>query len=158
MQTKQNISEIKRIADQLRRVYSGPSWLGPSITELLSDVDEERAQQRTVPGAHTIWELVLHITAWLRVARERLVVTEVREPDTAENWPPIRGTWEEAKAALESEIDATEQAILKFSEERLEERAPAIEEQTFYQLLHGVIQHSAYHAGQIAVLKKSSAK
>ncbi len=154
MPMKQNATETEHMADQLRRVYEGPSWLGPSIKGLLSDVDEERARRRTLPGAHTIWELVLHITAWLRVARERLDATEICEPDSAEDWPPIGGDWGEAKTALESEIHATEQAILKFPDERLEEQAPAIEPQTFYQLLHGVIQHSAYHAGQIAVLKK----
>ncbi len=154
MPIKQDIFETERIADQLRRIYEGPSWLGPSIQKLLSDVDEERARRRTLPGAHTIWELVLHITAWLRIARERLVATEIREPDSAEDWPAIREDWEEAKSALEAEVHALGQAILKFPDERLEERAPAVEEQTFYQLLHGVIQHSAYHAGQIAVLKK----
>lgn len=156
MPIKQNIIETGRMADQLRRVYRGPSWLGPSIQELLSDVDEEGARRRTLPGAHTIWELVLHMTAWLRVARERLSGNGVREPEAAENWPGMGRSWREAKTALESEIDALEQTILRFPDERLEERAPAIEEQTFYQLLHGVIQHSAYHAGQIAVLKKAS--
>ncbi len=154
MPIQQNIIETERIADQLRRVYEGPSWLGPSIKKLVSDVDEERARRQTLQDAHTIWELVLHMTAWLRIARERLVATEIREPDSAEDWPAIRGDWEEAKWALESEINALGQAILKLSDERLDERAPAIEEQTLYQLLHGVIQHSAYHAGQIAVLKK----
>jgi hypothetical protein len=29
------------------------------------------------------------------------------------------------------------------------------ERYTFYYLLHGVIQHNLYHAGQIAILKKA---
>lgn len=66
----------------------------------------------------------------------------------------MTGSWEEAKSSLEAEDHALGQAILEFPDDHLEERAPAIEAQTFYQLLHGVIQHSAYHAGQIAVLKK----
>ncbi len=154
MPIKQNITEIERIADQLRRVYEGPSWLGPAIKELISNVDEGCARRRTLAGAHTIWELVLHMAAWLRIAQERLSAIEVRDAEPAENWPPMAGSWEGAKSSLEAELHALGQAILEFPDDRLDERAPAIEAQTFYQLLHGVIQHSAYHAGQIAVLKK----
>ncbi len=151
---KPNGTESERIADQLRRLYEGPSWLGPSIKEVIRDVDEDCASRRTLPGAHTIWELVLHVAGWLRIARERLVATEIREAEATEDWPSMAGSWEEAKSSLESETHALGEAILKFPDERLEEPAPAVETQTFYQLLHGVIQHSAYHAGQIAVLKK----
>ena len=152
--TAQNITETGRIADQLRRLYDGPSWLGPTATEIIQDIDEAAARRRTLAHAHTIWELVLHIAAWLRIARDRLTATELRDVGEAENWPPMEGSWEEAKSSLETEVHALGQAILNFPEKRLEEQAPAPEAQTFYQLLHGVIQHSAYHAGQIALLKK----
>ena len=135
-------------------LYEGPSWLGPALKDLIVDVDESRARARSIPEAHTIWELVLHITAWLRVARERLSATVTRDPDEAENWPPIEGSWAHAISSLEVEVKALEKAILAFTEERLAGAAPASEPQTFYVLLHGVIQHSAYHAGQIALLKK----
>ncbi len=148
-------TEPQRIARQLRLFYDGPSWLGPSLKDLLSDIDEEQARRRGLTDAHTIWELVLHIAGWLRIARERLSATRTRDADSAEDWPPMANSWHDALSSLESEIDALEQAILQFPEERLQESAPATEAQTFYVLLHGVIQHSAYHAGQIALLKKA---
>jgi uncharacterized damage-inducible protein DinB len=147
-------TETEQIADQLRRLYAGPSWLGPSLQDLVGDVTEETARRRAVPGAHTIWELVLHMTTWLRIARERLSATNDLDPRASENWPPMLGSWQEASKALSLEISALVDAILSFPGNRLEERAPAQEEQTFYQLLHGVIQHTAYHAGQVALLKK----
>lgn len=125
------------------------------MKELLSGVDEDRARSRPVAGAHTIWELVLHMAAWLRIARERMFSVSNRDAGEAENWPPTSGSWEDAKGLLFSETIALEQAIVEFPEGRLEERAPANQPQTFYVLLHGVIQHSAYHAGQIALLKKA---
>ncbi len=146
--------EISRIADQLRRVCDGPAWLGPSLKELLSGIDEHRARRRPIAGAHTIWELVLHITAWLRIARERLSATETRDHTADEDWPPMAGSWSGTLETLNRERDQLEQAILTFAPERLDDPAPASEPQTFYILLHGVIQHIAYHAGQIAVLKK----
>ncbi len=146
---------MQRIADQLRRFYEGPSWLGPSLNSLLSEVDEASAKRRPIAGGHTIWEIVLHITAWVRIARERVSASEPRDPAPAEDWPPTSGSWKESLAELDAAIGDLEAAILKFPEERLDARAPAYEPQTFYELLHGVIQHSAYHAGQIALLKKS---
>ena len=148
-------TEVERIADQLRRVYEGPSWLGPSVKELISDIDEERARRHSLAGVHTIWELALHITTWLRIARERLSATQALDATPEEDWPPMAGAWEDAKSSLAGEMRAVEQAILKFPEERLREPAPAREPQSFYELLHGVIQHTAYHAGQIALLKKA---
>ncbi|HEX4228732.1 MAG TPA: DinB family protein [Bryobacteraceae bacterium] len=148
------VTETARIANELRLLHDGTSWLGPSLKELLSGVDETRARLRPLRDSHTIWELVLHMAAWLRIARERLSVTSVRDASEAENWPPMEGSWEDAKALLDAETTALEQAILQFPEERLDERVPASQPQTFYVLLHGVIQHSAYHGGQIAILKK----
>ncbi|MDQ2773911.1 MAG: DinB family protein [Acidobacteriota bacterium] len=154
MPMKQAGTETERIARQLRLFYEGPSWLGPPLKELLSDIGEEHARRRGLTDAHTIWDLVLHIAGWLRIARERLSATHTRDMDAAEDWPPMADSWNDALSSLETETDALEQAILKFPEERLQESAPATEAQTFYVLLHGVIQHSAYHAGQIALLKK----
>ncbi len=147
-------SETSRIADQLRRVYQGPAWLGPNLKDLLSGVSEERARRRALEGVHTIWELVLHISTWFRVARERLIATTLREVTEAEDWPKMTGKWEDALALLQEEEQALEYAIRAFREDRLSDEAIATEPQTFYVLLHGAIQHAAYHAGQIAILKK----
>ncbi|MGH8163979.1 MAG: hypothetical protein ACREP1_06565, partial [Rhodanobacteraceae bacterium] len=73
------VAETARIADQLRRVYEGHAWLGPSLKELLSGIDEAHAARRPIPHVHTIWELVLHITAWMRIGRDRLSATKTRD-------------------------------------------------------------------------------
>jgi len=147
-------TETARIADQLKRVYEGPAWLGPSLKEILSDVREGAAAARSIHSAHTIWELVLHIAAWMKIARERLSATETRDHTEQENWPPVMGSWEDALKTLDNEQHELKRAILAFPDHRLHETAPASETQSFYVLLHGVIQHTAYHAGQIVFLKK----
>lgn len=152
--SKGQARETARIADQLRRVYEGKAWLGPALTEILSDVTEQQAVRRPIRNAHTIWELVLHITAWMRIGRERLEATKTRDYPEDENWPPMAGSWQDALATLEREERQLEEAILKFPDERLNEPAPATEPQTFYELLHGIVQHAAYHGGQIMLLKK----
>jgi uncharacterized damage-inducible protein DinB len=148
------LTETGRIADQLRRIYEGPAWHGPSLLEVLSGIDERIASRRNVSNAHTIWELVLHIGAWMRIARERLCAVTTRDYTEEENWPAVTGTWRDALAMLDRETRELEKAVREFPETRLNDPAPATEPQTFYILLHGVVQHAAYHAGQIALLKK----
>ena len=147
-------SEISRIVEQLRRMYHGPAWHGPAVTELLHGVTEAQAAARPIANAHTIWELVLHVAAWIRIGRERLSATETRDASPQENWPAMSGSWHDALASLAREQDELERAIISFPPERLDEPAPGTEPQTYYILMHGVIQHIAYHAGQIALLRK----
>ncbi len=147
-------SEPALIAEQLRRMYNGPAWHGPALKEVLAGVDEERAKAKPLASTHTIWELALHIATWIRIGGERLSATGACDPTDEENWPAMSGSWGSALALLDREERMLEQAILSFPEHRLNEPAPGTEPQTFYILLHGVIQHIAYHAGQIAILKK----
>jgi len=51
--------ESERIADQLKRAFEGKSWHGPSLLEILKDVTAGQAAARPIPGAHSIWEIVL---------------------------------------------------------------------------------------------------
>ncbi len=148
-------TETERIADQLQRMYEGPAWHGPALKPLLEDVAEDQAAARRIPKTHSICELVLHMTAWLRIARERLSATETRDHTADEDWPMPSVSWTDTLAALDHEYRTLTTAIRAFPEDRLNDPAPATEPQTFYVLLHGVIQHIAYHAGQIAILKKN---
>ena len=61
------MAEAKRIAEQHRRAYHGEAWHGPSVFETLRGVTAATAAKRPISGAHTIWELVLHLTSWERI-------------------------------------------------------------------------------------------
>jgi uncharacterized damage-inducible protein DinB len=145
--------ETKRLASQLRRSYEGPAWHGPSLRELLNGVTAEQAAAKPVSGAHSIWELLLHVTAWERqtiaVVGGKTHVTLAGEQD----WPPVSGTWQAALDDLESASRDLVTAIRAMPDEKLNEPVPG-GEFNFYFLLHGVVQHNLYHAGQIALLKK----
>ena len=152
------MNEIERLQDQLRRSYDGDAWHGAPLRELLEDVDAETAAVRPIAGAHNIWELVLHITAWQDAARRRLV-GDPAHLDDEEDWPPVRrmgdDAWEDTLTALEVTHRRLIDAVGELTEADL--YLPVIEQNySVYGLLHGVVQHDLYHAGQIALLKKAA--
>ncbi|MGH9650586.1 MAG: DinB family protein [Terriglobales bacterium] len=151
------MSEVERIVDQLRRAYEGEAWHGPPLKQILAGVTAEQAARRPVANAHAIWELVLHIAVWESVVRRRLA-GEVTDPSPEQDWPPGRDTseaaWKKALADLEHGHLQLRQSIALLSDDQLSDKAPG-KDYSLYGMLHGVIQHDLYHAGQIAPLKKA---
>ncbi len=151
-------SEVTRIADQLRRSFEGGAWHGPALLEVLDGVTARQAAAHPIAGAHSIWELVLHLEAWTAVEVERLAGKPLEEPE-AGDWPAVADTseaaWREASRRLEAAHRELVAAVERLPESRLEEMAPG-RDHTIYFMLHGQVQHTVYHAGQIAVLKKGS--
>ena len=152
------MSEVQRIRVLIRTIYRGRAWHGPAIRQILDGVSAETAAAHPVAGAHSIWELVLHMTYWRRVAAAALDGGPVDEhPPPEEDWPAVEATaegWRQALEALEASQAALVARLKSFDDDRLSENV-AGREYSLYFLLHGVIQHDIYHGGQIALLKKA---
>ena len=153
------MSESARIADQLRRAFAGEAWHGDSLFEILEGVTAAQASARPIKNAHTIWELVLHIAAWDNAVLRRLGGVAVELSDT-ENFPPLTDAsetaWRKALADVRHVHEQLVEAVSVLPDSRLDEKVPGKEgaHYTFYYMLHGIVQHELYHAGQIALLKK----
>ena len=150
--------EVERIADQLKRAHEGGAWHGPSIDELLKGVTAEQAAARPVAGAHSIAELVAHVEAWERAILRRLGGDPAQIYNTEEDWSSVAGaaeeSWTQARRRLTETYLALREAVLKLDDEALDE--PILPNMsTRYVSLHGAIQHTLYHAGQLAVVRKS---
>jgi uncharacterized damage-inducible protein DinB len=155
------MNEMERIADQLQRAYEGDAWHGPSLRQLLSGVTADQAAARPIEGAHTIAEIVRHIAVWDEVARRRLQGEAVTNLDPSQDWPSPgaaeAAAWSGLLQKLEEANRKLREAILAAEEGRLGESSPGESQHTIYGMLHGVVQHDLYHAGQIALLKKALA-
>lgn len=150
-------SEASGIADQLRRAFYGDAWHGPSLMELLEDVDAATAAARPLPEVHSIWELVLHVAVWDDAALRRLDGKKW-QPTGLKNFPPVtkptEAAWRKAVAATKRTHDKLVRTVAALPESRLQDRVPG-KRYDFYHMLHGIAQHELYHAGQIAILKKA---
>ncbi len=157
------MTEVERIADQIARGYDGDAWYGTSLRETLRGLGPEEASARPVPGAHTVWEIVLHVTAWIRETTRRLRTGEAREPEPAD-WPdpgePAEGSWAKALAELDAAHRELLEEVRRMPEERLgatlgdARDRPLGSGVTYYVLLHGLAQHNAAHAAQVSLLRK----
>jgi uncharacterized damage-inducible protein DinB len=150
------------LSSHIQRTVTGPMWHGPALSELLHGVEAEDAAARPIAGAHTIWELVLHITAWAEIARDRLEGRRTSGITDAENFPtppaPTEANWSAAVAAMHTAYDALARDAGGLSEAQLKARVPEGEPpHNVATLIAGVIEHGTYHGGQIAILKKALA-
>ena len=151
------MTEIERIRDQLQRAFDGDAWHGPSVMQLLSDVTAQQAATRVFPGAHTIWELALHIGAWEGACLSRLQGGRAELTDD-EDWPAVMDTsenaWQQCKSTLVDGNAKLKNAVTSLDEQRLDQPIlPGMP--SVYRTVQGVVQHDLYHAGQIAILKKA---
>ncbi len=151
-------TDLERLEAQLTRAFEGGAWHGPSVLEALADVTPEEAQAHPVPGAHSIWELVLHLGGTYRLVLRRLEGSDA--PLTPEeDWPrvppPTAAGWAEAISSLRQLNARARQAVLRFDPARLDQPLVREPPYTAFTQLIGITQHDLYHAGQIALLKKA---
>lgn len=157
--------EVDRIVEQLQRAYDGDAWHGPSVRRALEGVDSRQAAARPVPGAHSILEIVLHITAWTREVARRLRIGVAQEPEDGD-WAAGADTDERAWTAILAALDAANEELVKLignlDDAQLEDRIGDVRNRALgsevsrYVTLHGLVQHHVYHAGQISLLRKAS--
>lgn len=151
------MTEIQRISDQLKCAFEGEAWHGPSIKEVLAGVTAKQAAAKPIPNAHSIWELVLHVATWENAVR-LWVKGEKHEVSKEEDWRAVKDTsetaWKKTLQNLENGHKELRKTISGLSDADLDKilKQP---KPSVYQLLHGVIQHDLYHAGQMAILKKA---
>jgi uncharacterized damage-inducible protein DinB len=158
------MSRLRDFLEQTRRITNGDPWYGNAILQVLDGVTHQQASTRPIPTAHTIWELVLHMTSWVREVTRRLQHGDWREPadgdwpsapdSTAANWRAALARLEEAHRALATTLETLPESRLdaEVGTERNQALGTGV---TFAQMLHGILQHDAYHLGQIGLLKKA---
>ncbi len=157
------MTEAERLIDQLERAHDGDPWHGSPIKENLKGITAEQAARRPPNGAHSIWELVLHATGWRNEVARRATGAPAQDPEQGD-WPavgdPTPERWKAALTALDASHARLVEVVRTMSDAKLLEPTndPRNRELgtgvTYYELLHGIVQHDAYHSGQIAILKK----
>ena len=150
--------EVERIEKQLRLSFEGGAWHGPSVLEALEGVSVEAAYEHPVAGAHSIWELVLHLSGTYRLVLRRLEGDDTHLTAN-EDWPrapaPTPSAWQDAIRTLRELNERMRREVIRFDSDRLDEPLVAEPPYSAYTQFIGLTQHDLYHAGQIVILKRA---
>ncbi len=150
--------ETANLADQLERGFRGGAWHGPAVAQSLAGVDAAIAARRPIPEAHSIWEIVLHLAAWMDVARRRIAGEALGDLPPELDWPAggdDEADWQAALTRLDEAHCRLHADVLSLEDGRLDDPV-AGSDPTVRGLLLGVLQHNVYHAGQITLLKRAA--
>jgi uncharacterized damage-inducible protein DinB len=124
----------------------------------VADIPEQYRGKRA--GAHSAWELVEHI----RIAQYDILDfsrnSNYKEMEWPKDyWPPTPGpaspaAWDESLAAVRRDREALQQMALDTSID-LTQKIPHGEGQTYLRELLLVADHTAYHVGQLVLVRQS---
>lgn len=147
----------QNLVSLLKQTFEKGAWHGPAVKETLDGITAEQATAR-LPYTHSVIELVGHMTAWRRYAIKKLAGDSEYKVAEHENFAPGH-TWPETLRQLEATQQELLTAVANLSAEKLHEQVPGQKNPlTFYTLLHGIMHHDLYHAGQIMLIKKQHPK
>jgi uncharacterized damage-inducible protein DinB len=131
----------------------------------LQGLNAKQAATRVLPKAHCVWELVLHLTTWIATVQQRIQQNTLIEVSDAANWPPIpsgadEAVWQQALTDLRQAHTRLINTVTQLTNTDLDRQLGGASDReqgggvSYYVILHGLVQHNLYHAGQIALLRK----
>ena len=152
------MSEATTISAMLKSTSHGPAWHGSSVMEVLEGVSVSQATQKPLPGAHGIWEILLHMIAWQEYTLNVANGADGAALQGDADWPPLpakhaEDEWETAQRHFEGGGQEIRELIMHFDDAKMHETVRG-REFPMKVLLHGIVHHNLYHCGQIALLKK----
>ena len=154
------MTRAEKLAKHIHRTFKGPMWHGPALAQVLEGFTHDQAAARPIAGAHSVWELVLHVTAWAEISRARIKGQRLADPSAEEDWPPAgpadSAEWRRALERLSESHRALSADVRGLSDVALDAKVGELE-YTVDVLLHGIVEHGTYHGGQIALLRKAIA-
>ena len=147
---------IIQIAKHASEVNFGGNWTVSNLKDQLADVNWQQATKQ-VYDLNTIATLVFHINYFVEVALKVLQGGPLVGNDKLSfAHPPINSQedWEKMLQKTFTDAENFAAAIETLPESKLLENFTDEKYGTYYRNLHGIIEHTHYHLGQIVLIKK----
>jgi hypothetical protein len=136
--------------------YGAGAWYGSDLRTAISDVTAAQAFKRPAKGRHNIAEVALHHAYWAEQIASKLTGKPAAAfPLEGEDWFEVATdrtlSWKKVVATLDAAQQRLSQAV---SEVAGGVRTSPLGEAERFDLVIGISEHAAYHAGQIQLVKK----
>ena len=146
----------KQIAKHLREIHFGGNWTSSNLKEHLADVTWQQATTK-VYSFNTIATLVYHINYYVDAVLKVLQGEALNAKDKYSfDHPPIHSQedWERFLDKIWTDAENFANLIEQLPDHQLLEVFSDEKYGSYYRNLHGIIEHSHYHLGQIVLIKK----
>jgi len=144
------------IAKHFREVFFGGNWTVSNLKEQLADVTWQEATTQ-VYSLNTIATLTYHIGYFVTVVLKVLQGGPLDGNDKLSfDHPPINSQedWQNLIDKTLAEAETFTALVAQLPESRLWEDFTDPKYGIYYRNIHGIIEHTHYHLGQIAIIKK----
>lgn len=145
-----------QIAKHFRDVHFGGNWTSVNLKDQLADLTWEEATTQ-IHSLNTIAVLVYHINYYVDAVLKVLQGGPLDAHDKYSfDCPPVRSQedWEHLTGKLWTDAETFAALVEGLPDSRLEEYLADPKYGNYYRNLHGIIEHTHYHLGQIAIIKK----
>lgn len=150
------MEETKRISKLFSDLYDGNAWIDVTIIGTLKNIKSNQAYSKAAANLNSIWEIVNHLLSWRETVLKRMNGKIIEEPKN-NFFEPVKDHSEEAWQNTIKRFDESQKMWLQFLsglDDRSLEKYYSQSKYTYYDLMYGILQHNAYHLGQIVFLKK----
>lgn len=144
------------IAKHFRGVHTGGNWTCSNLRDNVADITWQQATTQ-VYGLNTIATLVYHTNYFVSAVLQVLRGEPLNAHDKYSfDHPPIQSQedWEHMCAKALADAAAFADLLEQLPDERLWEPFTDEKYGNYYRNIHGIIEHTHYHLGQIAAVKK----
>ncbi len=146
----------KQLSQHIRAVYFGGNWTFSNLKDNLADVTWEQATTK-VHSFNTIAVLVFHTDYFVGAVLKVLRGGPLDAHDKYSfDLPSITSEteWQELINQTLTNAEAMAALVEQLPEASLWENMADEKYGNYYRNIHGIIEHTHYHLGQIALLKK----
>lgn len=146
----------QQIAKHFKEVHFGGNWTCSNLRDNLADVTWQQATQQ-IYSLNTIATLVYHTHYYVHAVIKVFQGGELDAHDKLSfEHPPINSQedWGNLLSKVWEDALTFETLLKKLPEEKLWENIAEEKYGIYYRNIHGIIEHTHYHLGQIAIIKK----
>jgi len=145
-----------QIAKHFREIHFGGNWTSTNVVDTLEGISWEQATKK-VDSLNSILILTYHISYYVSAVLKVLQGNPlVAKDEFSFNHASIQSEkdWEQLIARYLNEAKELSDLIEQLPEETLWSDFTDEKYGSYYRNLHGIIEHTHYHLGQISLVKK----
>ncbi|MEZ4803796.1 MAG: DinB family protein [Gelidibacter sp.] len=150
------MKESQRLVSLFEKLYNGIPWIDMNLVSVLEPLSADQAKERVIPNCNTIWEITNHMISWRKNVLQRVNGKILTTPSN-NYFEPVKDTSEKAWSETLQSLEKTQREWMFFLNNLKSSQFEAVYEvnqMTYYEHIQGILQHDAYHLGQIVLLSK----